>query len=277
MYIEPVNNKFFMLKNDILFKKVFANPKKLYLLESLIKEILKKDIKILSVVPTKLPKDKMFIKNKILDIIAVSDGINYNIELNSVSNNYLRRRNASYIFKMYSDSVPVNGSYDDMRRFIQINLTDKSDLTIPLIAKYEVTSKETKVNYVDNLEIYEIDISKVDKRCYNENGLKIISMLNMTKEELDKIHGDEIMEEIKDIVIDSNNDIKMVKLMTDEQESQVILNTIKASEREKGFKQGIEKVAENMLNSGESLNKIMKMTGLSEEKIKEIAKELNIN
>ena len=123
----------------------------------------------ISVVPTELPKDKMFIKNKILDIVAVSDGINYNIELNSVSNNYLRRRNASYIFKMYSDSVPVNGSYDDMKRFIQINLTDKSDLSIPLIAKYEVTSKETKVNYVDNLEIYEIDISKVDKRCYNEN------------------------------------------------------------------------------------------------------------
>ena len=58
-----------MLKNDILFKKVFANPKKLYLLERLIKEILKKDIKILSVVPTELPKDKMFIKNKILIII----------------------------------------------------------------------------------------------------------------------------------------------------------------------------------------------------------------
>ena len=102
-------------------------------------------------------------------------------------------------------------------------------------------------------------------------------MLNMTKEELDKIHGDEIMEEIKDIVIESNNDQKMVKLMTDEQESQVILNTIKASEREKGIEQGIEKVAINMLKEGIDEDIICNVTNLSKEEIKNLAKELHIN
>ena len=269
---KPVKREFFKLKNDILFKAVFANPNKSYLLERLIKEIIKEDIKIISIKPTELPKNNINIRNKILDIIATSNGTQYNIELNSVSNNYFRRRNASYIFKLYADSVLINESYDSMDKFIQINLTDSNTQKMPLISKYGLVSLNNKENmFIDNLEIYEIDISKKDKLCYNENGLSVISLLNMSKEELENIHGDEIMEEIKDKAIELNNDEEVFKLMSDEKEAEMIWNTMKHSEREKGIEKGKKEaktdIAKQLINKNISIEEIIEITGLTKEEI----------
>ena len=183
--------KFYKLKNDIMFKTIFANPQKPYLLERLIKEVIKEDVKIISIKPTELPKNKIKIRNKVLDVIAISNGITYNIEVNNENSTYLKRRNASYIFKMYADSIKSNESYSNMNKFIQINLTDSKTLKMPLYDKYELVSLITKHKFIDNLEIYEIDISKMNKECYNENGMSVISLLNMNKEELQTIHGDD--------------------------------------------------------------------------------------
>jgi len=280
---KPVTREFFKLKNDIMFKAVFANPNKLYLLERLIKEVIKEDIKIISIKPTELSKNNIKIRHKVLDVIATSNGVNYNIEVNTEKSTYLRRRNASYIFKMYADSVKTNESYTSMFKFIQINLTDSNTQKMPLIAKYELLSRDTKERFIDNLEIYEIDISKVNKSCYNENGLSVIGLLNMSKEELQCVHGDEIMEEIKDRAMELNNNDEVFEFMSAEKDNQMIINTLKDEAYEngmnRGIKQGIQEgieqgkqetkldIAKELLNEHISLEKIIKITGLTKEEI----------
>lgn len=263
---KPVR-EFFKLKNDIMFKAVFANPNKLYLLERLIKEVIKEDIKIISIKPTELPNNKTRIKHKVLDVIATSKGITYNIEVNTEKSTYLRRRNASYIFKMYSDSTKANESYSKMVKFIQINLTDSNTIKMPLIAKYELTSIETKEKFIDNLEIYEIDISKVDKSCYNENGMSVIGLLNMGKEELQKVHGDDIMEEIKNKAMELNDDDEVFEFMSVERDNQMIINTLKDEAYENGMNKTKLDIAKELLKEKMSIDKIIKITGLTKEEI----------
>ena len=275
--------RFFKLKNDIMFKIVFANPEKLYLLERLIKEVIKEDIKVISVIPTELPKNNMIIRHKVLDVIATSNDVTYNIEVNTENSTYLRRRNAAYIFKMYSDSIKVNESYSNMNRFIQINLTDSGTKKMPLYDKYELVSLKTKERFIDNLEIYEIDISKIDKECYNENGLSVIGLLNMDKEELQMVHGDEIMEEIKNKALELNNSDEVFELIDAERDNQMIMNTLKDEYYERGMNKGIEQgtkqgieqgknetkldIAKEMLKKNLSLKDIVEITGLTKEEI----------
>ena len=76
-----------------------------------------------------------------------------NIEINSITNNYLRRRNAAYIFKRYSDSINVGSSYKKMTNFIQINLTANLSYEYPDICKYVMYDKINNLTYIDNLSI----------------------------------------------------------------------------------------------------------------------------
>ena len=263
--------KFYKLKNDIMFKTIFANPQKPYLLERLIKEVIKEDVKIISIKPTELPKNKIKIRNKVLDVIAISNGITYNIEVNNENSTYLKRRNASYIFKMYADSIKSNESYSNMNKFIQINLTDSKTLKMPLYDKYELVSLITKHKFIDNLEIYEIDISKMNKECYNENGMSVISLLNMSKEELQTIHGDDIVEEIKNSAIELNNDDEVFEFIDPEKDNEMIINTLKDEAYENGMNNGKNEekmnIAKEMLKKNISLDDIKDITGLSEEEI----------
>lgn len=83
-----------------------------------------------------------------------------NIELNSYADTFLRRRNAGYIFKRYSDSLNIGESYQKMPRFIQINLTTATS-SLPLFSLYKLYDKENNKYFIDNLEIYEINIKKL--------------------------------------------------------------------------------------------------------------------
>ena len=51
-----MEENFYKLKNDLMFKAVFANPKELDLLERLIEEVIEKKIKIISINSSELKK-----------------------------------------------------------------------------------------------------------------------------------------------------------------------------------------------------------------------------
>lgn len=260
--------EFYKISKDAMFKSIFCKEENWNLLERLIEEVINEKVKIISLSVPELPKDRISVKGKILDVLVKADNREINIEINSETTDYLRRRNASYIFGRYSNATKVSESYQKMPDFIQINLSSKTTLDYPRIATYTLYDKENQITFIDNLKIYEINLAKYKEFCYNK-GIKnsIIAMIDMSYEELSKVKGDKLMEKLKDEATKLNNDDDFVKFMSDEDEERLLKN----SYIQEGFEQGIEQqtieLTKNMLKENIDINQISKITGLSTDEI----------
>ena len=283
--------EFYKISRDAMFKSIFCKEENWNILERLIEEVINEKVKIINLSVPELPKDRITMKGKTLDVLVKTAKGEVNIEINSETTDYLKRRNASYIFKRYSNSTKVSEAYQKMPNFIQINLSSKTTFDYPRIATYTLYDKENKITFIDNLKIYEINLAKYKDFCYNrgiENS--IIAMIDMTYEELLKVKGDKLMEKLKDEAIELNNDDDFVKLMSDEEEERLLKNSYiqegieqgieKGIEQgiEKGIKEGIEQqtieLTKNMLKKNIDINQISEITGLSIDKITKLAKNV---
>ena len=113
--------------------------------------------------------------------------------------------------------------------------------------------------------------------CYNKNSkYKFIALLDANKEELIKLsNGDKLMEKFKSEVDNLNSDEKFVKFLSDEKETELLINTYRDEGYDKGLEQGLEqgtlqekqKIAREMLNEELPISVISKCTKLSKEEI----------
>ena len=117
-----MKKKFYKGRSDIVFKGIFLKDSNRDMLKRLIEESINKKVEILEVKASELPKGNVYEKGKILDVLVASDEGEINIEVNSYSDEDLHKRNASYIFERYTSSVPVGGSYAEMKHFLKIIL-----------------------------------------------------------------------------------------------------------------------------------------------------------
>lgn len=265
--------KFYKIKNDGMFKAIFSKEENKDILKRLIEEVINEEVEILKIQVPELLKNKAYIKGKTLDILVMTKTGEVNIELNSYADDFLRRRNAGYIFKRYSDSLNIGESYQKMPRFIQINLTTAPS-SLPLFSLYKLYDKENDRYFIDNLEIYEINIKKTTELCYNEKKQSILGMLDMDYENLNNVKGDKIMNKLKNEALKLNSNDDFVKYLSDEDEERLLKNSF----IEQGFEQGIEQTkittAKKMLEKNIDIESISEITELSLDKIKELKKEI---
>ena len=163
-----------------------------------------------------------------------------------------------------------------MDRIIQINLSAEQESTphFPLVSEYMLHDKKLNRNYIDNFKIYEINITEMAKLCYNgEKEMCLLGMLDMSQKELESIKGDKYMDRLKEEVIEINNDEEMIKLLSDEDEERLYINTMKEIGREEGVKEKTVEMVKKMLKENIDISTISRMSELSEKEIKEIAKE----
>ena len=261
--------KYFKAKNDAMFKAIFCNENNRDLLTRLLEDILDTRIIIKKVSVPELIKKNIYVKGKTLDVLVETDTEEINIEVNSYSDKVLRRRNASYIFNRYANNVEVGSSYLKMPKFIQVNLTSETDSDIPDVAKYTLIDKNTFEQYIDNLIIYEFNLPKIKETCYNKNNKhKFIALLDANKDELTKLsNGDKLMEKFKSEVDKLNSDDKFVKFLSDEKETELLINTYRDEGYDKGTLQEKQKIAREMLNEELPISVISKCTKLSKEEI----------
>ena len=274
---EMYMNNYYKIRNDIMFKTIFQAEENRPLLKRLIEEVIHEEVEIENVLMSELNNDRISIRRKVLDVIVKANGKKINIEINSNNRRYFRRRNAAYVFKLYSDSIRKGSSYNMMDEIIQINLSVEYEETghFPLIGEY--TIHDTKINrdYIDNFKIYEINITEMAKLCYNgEKEMCLLGMLDMNYDEIVSIEGDEYMDKLKDEAIKLNNDDEMIELMSAEEEEEMTLNTYKAMGIEEGMEKGIEEnkldMVKKMLKENIDTSTISKVSGLSKERIEEI-------
>lgn len=163
-----------------------------------------------------------------------------------------------------------------MDRIIQINLSAEQESTphFPLVSEYMLHDKKLNRNYIDNFKIYEINITEMAKLCYNgEKEMCLLGMLDMDQEELESIKGDKYMDRLKEEVVGINNDEEMIKLLSDEDEERLYINTMKEIGKEEGVKEKTVEMVKKMLKENIDISTISRVSELSEKEIKEIAKE----
>ena len=261
--------KFYKIKTDGVFKAIFCKAENKDMLKRLIEEAIDKKVEIIRLDVPEIIKKNIYVKGKTLDVLVKAEGKLINIEVNTYIDNELRRRNASFIFSKYSEISKVGESYISMPEVIQINLT--SSKSLPLVSKYELYDKENKTTYIDNLIIYEYNISKIKEKCYNKpSKYSLMSMLDCTLEELERLNGDEMMDKIVKETKYLNEDSDFVKFMSVEEEDRLYINTWKAEGKEEGILQEKIAIVKSMLEKNYDLEEISDITGLSMEEINKI-------
>ena len=277
--------KFYKLKNDAVFKAVFCKEKNIDLLELLLQEALNKKINIISINTPEIYKNNVYEKGRTLDVLINSDNLLINVEINTYVSNSLKRRNANYFFRKYSELTHIGESYNSMPLVIQINLSSLN--SNKLVYKYNLYDKVNNKTYIDNLEIYEFNITKIKETCYNKSSkYRLLSLLDCNKEELDLLKGDDIVERIKNEVNYLNEDPDFIKYMSEEDEARLLKNTLKEDAYQTGIEQGVKQGIEQGIEEGSKKQKLMtakellknnipidiivKSTGLTENEINSI-------
>jgi predicted transposase/invertase (TIGR01784 family) len=138
----------------------------------------------------------------------------------------------------------------------------------------EETTQEVENEYYKS---YHIDLKNVDEIDYNKN--EINKMLMIFKEcNLEKLRGDEIMDEALDELERISSDEKIIGLYDKEKVEKKILNTrlryAEETGEKRGEKIGLEKgkkdIARKMLKGNMPIEDIIKFTGLTFEELQKL-------
>ena len=281
-----MNQKFYTCKYDRPFKEIFLNEKNKHLLKGLLETILKTNIDKIELQPTELNNNNINIRRKTLDALIYVKGKKIGIEVNSnAKENYLRPRNASFIFNIYSNHTLVGETYNEETDIIQINLSyglnDKEKIRV-----YKLKD-ETGKEYIKNLYIYEINMDYYRELWYNEKEeveeSKYLVMLDLDIKELKKFaQKEKVVEEYMDKLERLNKNPEFYRYMTQEEDERKINNSRMYEAEQKGLvnglKQGIEQgksaekieTATNLKKLGTDIEIISKATGLSKEQIEKL-------
>ena len=272
-----MEKKFYKAYNDGMFKAVFCNPKDEDKLKWLIEKCLKEKVEIIKVIPPEIIKPNIYVRNKTLDVLVKLKGKIVNIEMNSGYYNELHIRNSSYLFSKYSEEIKVGEEYYIMSDFIQINFTKGLSDEYPKVGTYTLTDIKTKINFIDNLKIYEFNIDKIFDECYNNNNkeFNFVAMLNSDEKELKKIcEGDIMMEEIENEIRRLNKDEEFTEFLSREEDVRKLTNTLLHHAKDDGIKESQLEAAKNLLSEGMNINKIFEILNVENEKTKDEIKEI---
>lgn len=299
-------NKVIPMTYDVVFKSVLQDKESEGYLIDLIngitgikKEYLKGNIVFKN---SELKKDEKNEKKKATDlIIEVKENI-INLEMNKNYYNGLFEKNDRYIDKIKDGLVSKGDKYIKQKKLIQINFDDFERFDERIVIKFRMMDKERDLirsDYVYNtdVEIYHINLKRINKMYYNNNKLnkfekELLLMTLDDEEELTKTSkGCKEMEKVAEKISRVSREEELQGIYDVEEQEKFIRDRIRAHAATEGFEQGIEKgveqgikqgieqgiergrrtkqieIAKNLLASGVSIDIIEKSTGLKHDEI----------
>ena len=290
--MEKYKKKFFALSRDAVFKNVFYRDKKL--LKTFLTDILSNfydDIKIdnIEIKNAELTKDRLYIKNKVIDILVDIGSKIINVEVNVKDDNKRIYRNFFYLMSAIISSIKTSQNYYDVKEHIQINFNFMKDKMDGFnVSQYgNLETKEVTVPFIKTIDV---NVDYFKDYWYNSgktqeyyNKFKSIIMFGLDEEELRNLKDDdEYMKKIKNDIIELNSDDNFYQVMTDEEDIEMIKNSIASEYSKKGLEQGLkqgleqgsknreENIVRKMKEEKYPIEDIIKITGLSKEEIEKI-------
>ena len=280
----------YTLKNDLVFKNVFFKDlnKLKWLLDGIFSLQGISNIEIYNISNNELGKDRLYIKNKVVDSIIDTNYAYINMELNDKFNEYKKIRNFFYQTSYLNSLVHVNGDYACLEKpIIQINLNIKNKIENELLNKYSINNSITYNEYLNIFYIININIDKMLDKWYNElnqdinyfNKYKYVLILGMDEDELMNLEvEDKMINEIKDEVITLNRRPEFYQVISREEDNRMMMKTSLIEGEQAGMKVGLEKgrrenideTARKMKEEKLSFELISRITGLDINTIKNL-------
>ena len=161
-----------------------------------------------------------------------------------------------------------------MNEHIQIIFTLGLTKDIPIIGIYKLIDKNSGIQFIDNLTIYEYNINRINE--LKGKDYDFLKMLNADKKELSKLcKGDDLMEKFKKEVETLNEDPLFIDWISPEEDAIKVQNTLIQNSFDEGIKAGIKEgqkqnsleIAKSMLDDNIDIDIICKHTKLSKEEI----------
>ena len=280
--------------NDKVFKAIFSTEKGKILLKKLLKDILGRNINNITFISKEIPVNKISQKAETLDLLIDNKEERIDIEVNSCFDTVVIFRNLLYFFNIINQDQEEGKTYKTNKNYVLISLTRGLSQTFDVINEVNLTLGEKE--YCKNVQIYEVNLDKALKLCYegdNRDFVRHIGALSMETNELKKFkEDDEFMDEIdrelqrlkaNGCVVrdDTEKLLRSVKEVNFQEgieigEAKGITKGIKIGEV-KGKTDGIESIIKNMLKKGMTAKNIINITDVDKVIVEKVAKELANN
>jgi len=276
-------------KIDFVFKLLFGDEKNKDILIVFLSAVLKmsqEDFAGIEIVNSELLREFKEDRKGILDVRAKTRaGKQIDIEIQIVPTDYMPERTLFYWSKLYNGQIKSGETYDRLKKCITINIVDfECNPLKKLHTSYHVIEDETGYRLTDVLEVHFLELPKLLKEdVEKDENDPIVEWMEF----LDgKSKGVMEMLAKKNVNIKKAYDLLQVISQDDnarmayearEAEIRDQMTRMKAAEergKTEGKVEGKIEDATNLLKLGVSIDIIIKATGLSEEKIIQIKKEL---
>lgn len=270
-------------KVDFVFKNIFGSEKNPEILISFLNATLKPKNKITSVKIKGTDLAKQFIEDKYsrLDVKATtSNNEIINIEIQLKNEHNMIKRSMYYLSKMYEEQLEEGEDYSKLGRTVCINILNFKYLkTDRFHTGYRLKEIETNEELTDIIEMHFIEIPKLEENS-DKRDLLVAWTEFLKDPESEKVRSLEMtVKEIrraKDQLVRMSNDATQreiydmrAKILKDKVSA---LNKAKEEGIEIGEKNKVVEIALEMLNDGESVEKIVKYSKLSENEVLELEK-----
>ena len=272
---------FVSLTDDIMFKHVFSRPHIMIDLLNSFFEYIGENKKIVNI---RLEKDKSMhgtnIYSKIFygDIVAIlEDETIISVEMYKEFGQEEYNKSTSYLSRLYGNQLKKGQKFIESKKVISINFMSGNyhKVNNALVNDYGFVRKISRTIENDECMImYLVRLDLSDKVLYNNINKRLIRWLKLMKsksmEEMKEIgKGDKTMEDV----------IKYVDWFLKEEGTtfQDKIEYEKAKSEAKGREDDKKETAKNLLNMNMPVANISKATGLSEQEINNLSKNIDKN
>ncbi len=268
------------LTNDFVFKKVFGKKGNESILKDLLEAILKIKIKKIELqAEVELERELIDDKTGVLDIEAtIDDNTIIDVEMQMRNQYNMKERSLFYWAGLYYTGLKKKEEYKENKRVITINIVNFDMFKEgPYHEKIELRREYKNILLTNKLEIHFIQLSKFLKEGQEEKDKKMWQWLtficNKNRKEVERV-----MKENKEIekaneeleYLTGDDAVRRIAFLREKAERDYISNMSGA--REEGAKKAKIEIAKAMLAEGMEKEKIIKITGLTEEEMEEIIK-----
>ena len=278
------------LTNDYAFKRLLGSEENKPLLQDLLECILDlsaEDVSELELMDKELTKEELSDKTGILDVkLKLTNGTVIDIEIQTSWNASFVKRTLFYWAKLYTADFKAGESYDKLHKCIAINIiADTFPLNSAMHSQYLLQEKEKHTILTDVLEIHFLDLQAAkrakeegkSKRSQLINWLKFIGtsdkeerqmlaktspVLQMLNEKIDVLTLSPVERKLYESRMKLKSDIATIS------ESQ--FNAGRQEGKLEGSRQKALETARILKQFGDSTQKIVQVTGLTQAEVEAI-------
>ena len=273
------NKKFYGTESDVMFKCLFGAQENENITKDFLEFITNEKIEEITL-DHKLELEKLSPKSKELktDIKAKDEKLrNYLLEMQNRTNQLLPKRFLSYLCRAYVADLKIADKYSMLKQTVLIVIMNESFPQISKNSNYHTQwiFKEKTTNEVlsEDLQIHIIELPKYknQKKQTKKEEPWIEFLIDPLSKEVEKMaRSKEELRKAVEMLKKLNADDEVRRIAEAEENERLDRNTEIYLAKEEGLAEAKIEIAKQMLKSGESIDIIIKYTGLSKEQIEKL-------